>query len=149
MDEIGNRIRVLKVMRRVMDHIRLSMEEHFKELNITGPQGMVIGTIMHYGEMKISDISEKLSLSNSTVSGIIDRLEKQGLVERIRSKDDRRVVYVSVAPNFRKRAKAKHKVVEESFQAMMNKATPEEIDIIHKGLDTLEKVMDRQKINKE
>ena len=65
--------------------LKHSMGQHFNPMNLTGPQGMMMGILSHDGEMKISDLSEKIGLSNSTVSGIIDRLEKQGLVERTRS----------------------------------------------------------------
>lgn len=63
---------------------------------------MVLYTLGKHGSMKLSDISEKLSISNSTISGIVDRLEKQKYVERIRSKEDRRVIYVSPCENSKK-----------------------------------------------
>ncbi|HHY74378.1 MAG TPA: MarR family transcriptional regulator [Bacillus bacterium] len=43
----------------------------------------------------VSSISEKVLLSNSTVSGIIDRLEKNGYVKRVRDQNDRRIVWVT------------------------------------------------------
>ena len=52
--------------------------------------------------MKITEFSNQLCLSNSTVSGIIDRLEKQEMVVRERSEEDKRVVYVSISPNLKK-----------------------------------------------
>ena len=127
--------------------IKHSMGQHFNDMNLTGPQGMMMGILSHDGEMKISDLSEKIGLSNSTVSGIIDRLEKQGLVERIRSLDDRRVVYVKVSNDFQKNCKKNFSKIEKTFEVALNKATPEEIEIIIKGLDTLEQLMDNQSIN--
>lgn len=123
------------------------MGKHFNDMNLTGPQGMMMGILSHDGEMKISDLSEKIGLSNSTVSGIIDRLEKQGLVERIRSLDDRRVVYVKVSNDFQKNCKKNFSKIEKTFEVALNKATPEEIEIIIKGLDTLEQLMDNQSNN--
>lgn len=123
------------------------MGQHFNAMNLTGPQGMMMGILSHDGEMKISDLSEKLGLSNSTVSGIIDRLEKQGLVERTRSLEDRRVVYVNVSTEFRKNSKENFCKIEKTFEDIMTKATTEEIEIILKGLDALEQIMDRQKKN--
>jgi MarR family transcriptional regulator, organic hydroperoxide resistance regulator len=127
--------------------IKQSMGQHFNAMNLTGPQGMMMGILSHDGEMKISDLSEKLGLSNSTVSGIIDRLEKQGLVERTRSLEDRRVVYVNVSTEFRKNSKENFCKIEKTFEDIMTKATTEEIEIILKGLDALEQIMDRQKKN--
>lgn len=127
--------------------IKQSMGQHFNAMNLTGPQGMMMGILSHDGEMKISDLSEKLGLSNSTVSGIIDRLEKQGLVERTRSLEDRRVVYVNVSTEFRKNSKENFFKIEKTFEDIMTKATAEEVEVILKGLNTLEQMMDREKKN--
>lgn len=143
-DEVSKAVQIVRLMKKVMANIRHKMGSHFKEKKLTGPQGMLMGTLAHHGEMKVSDLSEKLGLSNSTVSGILDRLEVQGLVERIRSKEDRRVVHVKVTDEFRKVSQKHFDEMNKVIEQMMDKATPEELDIILKGMDTLEKVMDRQ-----
>lgn len=145
MEEISRNIRVVKLLKHVMDSIKQNIHKHFKDMNVTGPQSMLMGILAHHGEMKISDLSEKLGLSNSTVSGIIDRLENQGLVERARSKEDRRVVFVKVTSAFEKNAHERFKAVEKMFETMMNKATADELDKILEGLNVLQKVIDRQK----
>lgn len=144
MDEVSKAVKVVQLMKKVMSKIKHEMEHHFKVMNLTGPQGMLMGTLAHHGEMKVSELSEKLGLSNSTVSGILDRLEAQGLIERTRSKEDRRVVYVKVTDQFRKHSKDHFEHINKIIEQMMSKATPEELDIILAGMDTLEKVMNRQ-----
>ncbi|MGF7400768.1 MarR family transcriptional regulator [Thermoanaerobacterium thermosaccharolyticum] len=146
MKGFNERIDVLKTLKSIMNMIHRNMEDEFRELNITGPQGMIIGILMRHGEMKISDLSEKMGLTNSTVSGIIDRLEKQGMVKRVRSSDDRRVVYVKIDEEFKKKSKEVFKKIEDKFINMMNKATEEEHDEIVKGLNTLKRLIesDRQ-----
>lgn len=146
MEDVDSSITLIKSIKKVMQSMKRSMDQEFKGINMTGPQGMLIGILMHFDKMKISDLSEKLQLSNSTVSGIIDRLEKQGLVERTRSNEDRRVVYVTVTPEFRKNAQEHFKRIEIKYEEMMNEATPEEVEAIRKGLRTLEKVLERQKL---
>lgn len=140
-------IRIFRSLKRIGHMVKKSMGQHFNEMNLTGPQGMMMGILSHDGEMKISDLSEKIGLSNSTVSGIIDRLEKQGLVERTRSIEDRRVVYVNVSADFQKNCKKNFSKIEKTFEDAINNATAEEIDIILKGLDTLEQLMDKHGIN--
>jgi len=145
MEDIGKGISVIKLLKQVMNAMRQSMEHEFREMHLTGPQGMLMGILAHSEEMKISDLSEKLGLSNSTVSGIIDRLEKQGLVERTRSEEDRRVVYVKVSSEYKKSVQARHNEFERKFDTMMSRATPEELDTIRDGLKTLKIVIERQK----
>ncbi|SHF22559.1 transcriptional regulator, MarR family [Caldanaerobius fijiensis DSM 17918] len=145
MEEVSNGIKILKMLKQIMYIIKQKMKYECKDLDITGPQGILMGILTHYGEMKISDISKKLGLSNSTVSGIIDRLEKHGLVERIRSTEDRRVVYVRVTPDFKKTFQKYFSEAERRFEEAINKATPEELNKIFEGLNTLKEVLERQK----
>lgn len=150
MEEIDRVISIIKLIKQVMDTMRQNMQHLFKgdrfgAMNITGPQGMLLGMLNHFGEMKVSDLSEKLGLSNSTVSGIIDRLEKQGLVERIRTNEDRRVVMVSVTPEYKRNIKEHFEEIKAGFELMMSSATDEELDTILEGLSTLKRIMDRQK----
>lgn len=144
-EEVSKAVKVVQLMKKVMDKIKHEMGNHFKERNLTWPQGMLMGTLAHHGEMKVSDLSEKLGLSNSTVSGILDRLENQGLVERTRSKEDRRVVYIKVTEKFKKHSEKNIEEINKLIEKMMDKATTEELDIILEGMNTLEKVIDRQK----
>lgn len=145
MEEANKAVSVVQLMKKVMGKIKHRIGEHFKEMHLTGPQGMLIGTLSRHGEMKVSELSEKLGLSNSTVSGILDRLENQGFVERTRSKEDRRVVYIKVTEECRKHSQKHFEEINKVIEQMMDKATPEELDIILEGMNTLEKVMDRQK----
>lgn len=143
MEEISNAVRVVQIMKNIMGEIKQEIGNHFREMNLTGPQGMLIGTLAHHGKMKISELSEILGLSNSTVSGILDRLENQGLIERIRSREDRRVVYVKVTEEFRKESQRQFEDINKMVEQMMEKASPEEMEDILKGMDTLEKVIKR------
>lgn len=143
MSEISKGMDIVKVLKEIMNTIKQNMGSKFKEMNLTGSQGMLTGTLVHHGGMKVSDLSEKMGLSNSTVSGIIDRLEDRGFVERIRSKEDRRVVYVDLTDEFREISRKLFEEVQTMFDEIINKATPEELDTVLKGLDTLKKLMNR------
>jgi MarR family transcriptional regulator, organic hydroperoxide resistance regulator len=144
MDEMRKSLVIIKMLKQLTDTVKQSMHEQFKEMRVTGPQGMLMHTLVHNGKMKISDLSEMLALSNSTVSGILDRLEKHGFVERSRSEEDRRVVYVNVTDEFRKHAQEHFEEIEKKLESMMNKATQDELDKITMGLETLQKVITRQ-----
>jgi MarR family transcriptional regulator, organic hydroperoxide resistance regulator len=144
LEEMNKSLMIIQLMKEVMGKIKHRMGNHFKEMNLTRPQGILLGTLAHQGEMKVSELSESLGLSNSTVSGILDRLENQGLVERIRSKEDRRVVYVKITDEFKKHSQKHFEEVNKVIEQMMDKATPEELDAIFKGMDTLKKVVERQ-----
>jgi MarR family transcriptional regulator, organic hydroperoxide resistance regulator len=61
---------------------------------LTGPQLSVAKILEDIGDLSLSELSERINAQNSTVTGIVDRMEREGLVERKRSSDDRRVVHI-------------------------------------------------------
>ena len=61
---------------------------------LTGPQLAVIKMLEPVGKLSLSELSLKIRARNSTVTGIIDRMEREGLVKRRRSAADRRVVNI-------------------------------------------------------
>lgn len=144
LDEMNRGIRVLKMLKQVMDAIKNKMQQEFKEMNLTGTQGMVMGVLIHNKNLKISDLSEQLGLSNSTVSGIVDRMEKHGIIERTRSKEDRRVVHVNVTSEFRKKAKNHFNTIEKKFEDILSEATPEEVSKVLEGIEILNRLISKQ-----
>jgi len=143
MENLNESAKVAKIFQEVMILFKHSMSKVFEDMHqgMTAPQGMVMGILSKEETMKITELSSKLSLSNSTVSGIIDRLEKQGMVERKRSEEDRRVVHVSIAAKFKGVHQNFHKRLEENIGNVLNKGTPEELDRIFEGLDALKKLL--------
>ena len=65
-------------------------------LGLTGPQLVVLRTIARAGPLTPSAVAREVSLSQATVTGIIDRLSGRQLVVRERSERDRRLVAVRV-----------------------------------------------------
>jgi DNA-binding MarR family transcriptional regulator len=57
----------------------------------------VLWLLQHQGEMSMSRLAVLLDVSVSNATGLIDRMEEHGLVERVRVPDDRRVVLVRPA----------------------------------------------------
>ncbi|MCU0693785.1 MAG: MarR family transcriptional regulator [Polyangiaceae bacterium] len=68
---------------------------------LTGPQLTVVKMLESIGDMSLSELSDRIHAKNSTVTGIIDRMEGDGLVVRDRSQRDRRVVHIRLTPKGR------------------------------------------------
>ncbi|HEV7558753.1 MAG TPA: MarR family transcriptional regulator [Kofleriaceae bacterium] len=65
--------------------------EQCDRLGITATQLSVIKMLEQVGDLSLSELSKRMATTNSTVTGIVDRMESAGLVERARSEEDRRV----------------------------------------------------------
>lgn len=86
--------KIVQSFRRIFKAIHQYSEEVLKEFGVTGPQLWLLKTLREEGGTSVGDLSEKMYLHISTVSGIIDRLEAKGYVVRKREAPDRRVVTV-------------------------------------------------------
>ena len=75
------------------------------QFGLTGPQLTVIKLLETFENLSLSSLSERIRAQNSTVTGIIDRMEREGLVRRDRSTADRRVVHISLSDKGQKLAK--------------------------------------------
>lgn len=127
MKEVENlAIEVVKDLKDIQRQLKVHLHRRFKNREITAPQGMLIFMLSHHEQLKISDVSEKMGLSNSTVSGIIDRLEAMNYVERIRSKEDRRVVYVRVTDTVREELKMHDDTLDSLLAEALRSMTMEE-----------------------
>ncbi|MEZ4225405.1 MAG: MarR family transcriptional regulator [Polyangiaceae bacterium] len=71
---------------------------------LTGPQLAVIKMLEPVGKLSLSELSWKIRARNSTVTGIIDRMERDGWVERRRFEADRRVVHIALTAKGRRLA---------------------------------------------
>lgn len=75
---------------------KLYIDQTFKDYGLTSEQYGVLVSIAYLGEpARITDIARYLERSPNSVSMIVDRMVKAGLVRRARDRTDRRVVYVS------------------------------------------------------
>ncbi len=65
---------------------------------VSTAQLWVLMKLRYHGDLSISGLAELLGLGLPNVTGLVDRLEERGLVERHRDPDDRRVVHVTLTP---------------------------------------------------
>ena len=88
-------------------------KEIARHYGLTGPQVTAVKMLESLGDLSLSALSERMSAKNSTVTGIVDRMERDGLVQRIRSETDRRVVLIRLTEDGAALAK---KIPLESMQ---------------------------------
>lgn len=67
-----------------------------KELELTYPQYLVMLVLWERDAVRVSDIGERLMLDSATLTPLLKRLEKSGLVTRIRSTEDERSVVITL-----------------------------------------------------
>jgi DNA-binding MarR family transcriptional regulator len=73
-------------------------DRHIRSLGLTSPQFDVIATLGDTQGMPCRELSEKTLVTKGTLTGVLDRLEARGEIERIPSKEDRRSTIVRLTP---------------------------------------------------
>ncbi|MBO1909756.1 MarR family transcriptional regulator, partial [Microvirga sp. 3-52] len=74
--------------------IKHSGRKILKNYTITPPQFIALQWLFEHGDMTIGDLSNKMYLAFSTTTDLVDRMEKNNLVKRVRDDKDRRVVRI-------------------------------------------------------
>lgn len=87
---------VLVSLRQIIRAIDLHSKKLSKESGLTGPQLILMRAIKEMGEVTIKELSKETNMSQATATTILDRLERNGLVERIRSIKDKRKVHANL-----------------------------------------------------
>ena len=81
-------------------------KEVARDYGLTGPQVTALKLLEAVDEISLSKLSARMSAKNSTVTGIVDRMEQRGLVRRTRSERDRRVIFLHLTAEGRELADA-------------------------------------------
>jgi len=87
---------ILDNLRRVFRVVHRYSKRAEKVGGMTGPQVWAMKVIAESAPIRVTDLARRMYLHPSTVVGILDRLEQQGLVARTRSEKDHRVVTIAL-----------------------------------------------------
>lgn len=129
---------------RLTQHISQQFRSHFGRLNLTFPQALVL-TVLGEGEaVPISTLAERTGSANSTVSGIVDRLEKLGLAKRQRSELDRRVIYVCATEKYAQLRDKASTDVGGYFDSLLRTLPEEDRALIATALRKLDQALSRE-----
>lgn len=125
---------VLMTYLRVSQHMSRLFRSHFGRLQLTFPQALVLNVLGEEGPMPISALAERTGSANSTVSGIVDRLEKLELAQRVRSGEDRRVIYVAVTDKYQPLREKAEADVSGYFSSVLSMMSPQDRDMVAEAL---------------
>jgi len=137
---------VLIAIRRIIQSIDLHSRQLVKQFGLTGPQLIILREISQAGELTASDISRAISLSQATVTGILDRMEKREYIVRRRSDQDRRRTMVKITPTGSNLLEAAPPLMQESFIEQFSELQAWEQHMILSSLHRLVAMMDAKKI---
>jgi DNA-binding MarR family transcriptional regulator len=125
---------ILEAILSLSTESRRLTKELARSVDLTGPQLTVLKMLEAVGDLSLSELSERIRAQNSTVTGIIDRMEREGLVTRARSTEDRRVVKIKLTDKGLKIARTVAVEPMELLRAALDDLTPLEAQALLKIL---------------
>ena len=132
--------KVISLFKSVQKIYKDLLFEKSRQYGFTGPQiGLIMG-LYRNPCLTFNEASRFLGLSKSTVSGIVDRLVTQGVVLREIPEDNRRIIRLSLAPEFL-RSNVLKDFKDEFAANIFKNASEEEIEKITSGLEILHRLM--------
>ncbi len=138
---------VLVALRRVIRATDLHSKYLAKTTGLTAPQILLLQTLRDQGEVTIGELANEVSLSQATVTTILDRLEKRGYVYRERSKEDKRKVHAYLTDEAYDTLKDAPIPLQEHFARQFGDLQEWEQTMIISSLQRVAQMMDAQHID--
>ncbi|MBP7096561.1 MAG: MarR family transcriptional regulator [Spirochaetia bacterium] len=129
--------RVALLLRELESRVHSRVAASLEATGLTLPQIMAVKAVAHAGPLTVSALARSISATKSTVVGIVDRLEAQGLLERRRSAEDRREVLVAFAPAAAPRIREIRSLVDAAFAAAFAGVSPESLAALERTLEAI------------
>lgn len=144
---LGRIEEVLVALRRVIRATDLHSKHLAKTTGLTAPQILLLQTIRDRGEVTIGELATDVSLSQATVTSILDRLEKRELIYRERSKTDKRKVHAHLTDKALVVLKSAPIPLQAQFTRQFGDLQEWEQTMIISALQRIAQMMDAQHID--
>lgn len=106
---------ILVSLRRVIRAIDIHSRKLSQSHGLTGPQAVALKAVIEAGELSAGELAKMLSLSQATVTDIVKRLERRGLLQRNRDHADKRRVLISATLNGQQTQSMSPPLLQETF----------------------------------
>ena len=137
---------VMIALRKIIQAIDTNSKQLVKRVGLTGPQLVILQEITRMGEVTAGEIAQAVSLSQATVTGILERMEKRGLLARRRSERDKRRIMVSITESGKQVLKDAPPLMQEAFVDRFSDLQEWEQTMILSSLQRLVSIMDAKTI---
>jgi DNA-binding MarR family transcriptional regulator len=116
---------------------------------LTGPQSTLLRTLVKEGPLSSASLSRRLYVTPSNITGIIDRLEKKGLVERIRKERDRRIVLINLTESGAELSNSLPDPIEKKLIYELADLKPEHVRILALVMNQILNLIDAKGVDDE
>ncbi|EID45229.1 transcriptional regulator, marR family [Parageobacillus thermoglucosidasius TNO-09.020] len=133
-----------KLFRYIAEILKQRGREILTQYPITPPQFVALQWLLEEGDLTIGELSNKMYLACSTITDLVDRMEKNGLVARIKDQHDRRVVRIHLLEEGERIIEEVIKKRQYDLAQVLRSFSNEEIVFLEKCLRKLHQEMKKE-----
>lgn len=130
--------RILRTYFQIDLYLKRALKAYFAQYDLSYSQAIVLATLQEHGPLPLTTLAQYIDSANSTLSGIINKLEEMGLVTRERSNLDRRVTHVCLTEAFHSHWPQGTPNMEQHFSCLMKHFPEEDSKELLQALQRLE-----------
>lgn len=102
------------------------LSQKVAELSLTPVQALVLSFLHVEDQITSSELGRKTELDSATITGILDRLEAAGFIERKNNPDDRRSIHIHLTPKGNELSKAAIEMIDAANKEFLRVLTKEQ-----------------------
>lgn len=133
-------------IRKLVRAVYLDSQKMSRQFGLTGPQSVVVRLLLNSGSMSSAELSRLMYVTPSNITGIIDRLEKKGLVERVRKEGDRRIALIVLTENGKEMSKNIPDPIEKKLIKQLTDLENEHVQILAMAMNQILNLIDTKDI---
>ena len=133
-------------VRRLVRAAYIDSQKISKRYGLTEPQSAVLRNLLSKGPLSSADLSRHLFVTPSNITGIIDRLEKKQLVERIKKEGDRRITLIILTEAGDALSKTLPDPIMKKFIAELADLEPEHVQLLAMAMNQILNLIDTEDI---
>lgn len=145
MHEYNSDLKLIEKIMNVKELLFVEMGKTYDDYEISSTELMIIYFIRHKMEkIKTGELSAVIYTPMSTLTGILDKMEKKGIITRERSKEDRRSVYIRINPDFESHSGEFLNGIADMMKDVKNQLTEERFNEFFSTLSILEEILKKR-----
>jgi len=130
-------LRVLTILLRASGSVSNMLKKDMRTYSVNPTEFAVLEVLFSLGKQPIQIIGNKVLLASSSITYVIDQLEKKGMVERVQNEDDRRVTLVSLTEEGQELMESIFPQHSEVIKQLFNDLSDEELHQLGEALKTV------------
>ena len=140
---------ILLEVEKMKKYFKAGMGAQCEKLGFTMPQLVLLHEVFNAPGITLNDLSDKMNLSKSTVSDIVERLQMRNIIRRERPENDRRITMLYVTDNATSYGSLLKEVRHSLLLPLVSKAESDELLRILEGFELLNELINRVNVNRD